>query len=118
MQNILSNLDVISKKLNVLLGKYQDLKAENEQLKDIISNLKVDAENYKSNLKLNINKEEERKEEGEESLNKNTDNSKIDNTEVEINKVDEPKQLKIQLDEIIDDIDKCIHIIQSSEDGR
>lgn len=123
MENTVKNLDIIIQKVSKLMDAYHDLKAENETMRDQIGLLKVEAENYKSQIEQNNNiniatpgKVEDQK--GAKQLtNQISDISEVRSASPHQGQ-QQPELLKMQLDEIIDELDQCIHIIQKNRDGK
>lgn len=117
MQNLAENLEVIIEKTKRLVNEYHLLKAENVKLEVQLSHLKVEADQYKKMAEQKMAIEEE------EIVEDKTESKKIVDI-ADQNKADqeghtpENKQLKIKLDEFIEDLDQCIHIIQSGEYGK
>ncbi|KXK39612.1 MAG: hypothetical protein J5I52_08290 [Saprospiraceae bacterium] len=123
MENTVKNLDIIIQKVSKLMDAYHDLKAENETMRDQISLLKVEVENYKSQIEQNNNiniatpgKVEDQKV-AKQLTNQISDISEVRSASPHQGQ-QQPELLKMQLDEIIDELDQCIHIIQKNRDGK
>ncbi len=123
MENTVKNLDIIIQKVSKLMDAYHDLKAENETMRDQISLLKVEVENYKSQIEQNNNiniatpgKVEDQKV-AKQLTNQISDISEVRSVSPHQGQ-QQPELLKMQLDEIIDELDQCIHIIQKNRDGK
>lgn len=123
MENTVKNLDIIIQKVSKLMDAYHDLKAENETMRDQIGLLKVEAENYKSQIEQNNNiniatpgKVEDQKV-AKQLTNQISDISEVRSASPHQGQ-QQPELLKMQLDEIIDELDQCIHIIQKNRDGK
>ena len=116
MENMIQNLDEILKSVTDIRMKYQLLKQKNNLIETQLSDLKVEAGQYKQEI-INLKKElDERGESVKYSMLVNTDEPSV--TEVESIKLEQKTandKIKLQLDEFINDIDQCIQIIQSKE---
>lgn len=117
MENWTEKLDVISDKVKNLLGAYHGLKSENETLKIEINHLKVEVEQFKKQT-LNIKSEQtDQVVTVTERLVKNPE-SHAESTERLHDNTQDTSRLRTQLDEIIEDLDHCIHIIQTTANGK
>jgi hypothetical protein len=115
MENLLTRLDSVLAKLQELKLNYQQLKAEKHDLELKFSDLKVEAEQYK--LKLKEQKEGEGKDiKTTLSTSDNSETIKVDSMSYSNRNID-AEQIKLRLDGFIEDIDQCIHIIQTKENG-
>ncbi len=115
MENLFSRLESVLAKLHELKLNYQKLKAEKQDLELRFSHLKVETEQYK--LKLEERKEGERKDiKTTLSTSVNSDSIKVDSMSYSNKNID-AEQIKLRLDEFIEDIDQCIQIIQTKENG-
>lgn len=104
--NLNGQLEEILKEVRKLRSGYETLAAANRQYEVQLSDLKVEADQYKKeNIKLK--KELEEKVEGK--------NSKLSQSDVrsESSGKGDDAQIKLQLDDFIKDIDQCIQIIQA-----
>jgi hypothetical protein len=118
MQNLAENLELIIEKTKRLVNEYQLLKAENEKLEVQLSHLKVEADQYKKMAEQKIAIEEEEIVEVKKESEIKVDIADQNKAEVDEGKTPDNKQLKIKLDEFIEDLDQCIQIIQSGEHGK
>lgn len=118
MQNLAENLELIIEKTKRLVNEYQLLKAENEKLEVQLSHLKVEADQYKNMAlqKIVIEEEEIAEDKIESKIKVDIEDQNI--AEVLDGQSPDSKQLKIKLDEFIEDLDQCIQIIQSGEHGK
>lgn len=95
---------------------YQRLSEINVGLEIQLSHLKVETDQYKEEI-LKLKKELKDKAEAENivmlSQSGSSDKSKISASDTDQNVKN--AQIKLQLDEFIEDIDQCIQIIQSKE---
>jgi len=104
--NLNRQLDEILIEVRKLRAGYESLAAANSKYEVQLSDLKVEADQYKQeNIKLK--KELEAKREVKNSkLSQSEDKSDSSGT-------DDKSGMKLQLDEFIKDIDQCIQIIQA-----
>lgn len=114
MFGIEQKLDEIKTKLQNILEENLRLNAENQQLKEDVELLKVEA-SLEKKVDLNINKEQEEKEEVKDEFSTSINPTAIFDESVAQK---DTAQLKMKLDEFIEDIDQCIHIIKSENDGK
>ena len=117
MENWTEKLDIISDKVKNLLGAYHGLKSENETLKIEIDHLKVEVEQFKKQ-NLNINSEQTDQVVTVTERHIKDTESNAENTEKLYDNTQNSNRLKTQLDEIIEDLDHCIHIIQTTANGK
>ncbi len=118
MQNLAENLELIIEKTKRLVNECQLLKAENEKLEVQLSHLKVEADQYKNmaQQKNAIEEEEIVEDKTESKIQVDIEDQNI--AAVQDGQTPDSKQLKIKLDEFIEDLDQCIQIIQSGEHGK
>lgn len=112
MENLTENLDEILASVHHLKEKFQHLKAKNQEMLGQINDLKVEVEQCKTeNLKLKQTLEKRK----ERTLD-STDSAfnMISGADQKIGKMQlNPDQIKLQLDDFIEEIDQCIQIIQT-----
>ncbi len=116
MKNLIQNLDEILKSVTKLKIGYQFLVKNNKELEVQLSDLKVEADQYKQEI-IYLKKEQEEKSEKENnSMLLQTDNSSVDSIAVlKQEQKNKNARIQLQLDEFIEDIDQCIQIIQAKE---
>lgn len=116
MKNLIKNLDEILKSVTELKTGYQFLVKNNKKLEVQLSDLKVEADQYKQEI-IYLKKElEEKSEKENNSMLSQTDNSSVES--IAILKQEQKannNRIQLQLDEFIEDIDQCIQIIQAKE---
>lgn len=115
MENLITNLDDVLKMVQKLRSNYLKLKSENESLEIQLSNLKVEADHYKSQLEKIKSEQEEKVEVDTKtklSTSENPTNHLTTNMD-ESSKNATIEQVKLQLEGFIEDIDQCIQIIQT-----
>lgn len=115
MENWTEHLELLSAKVKNLLGAFHNLKSENESLKSEISHLKVEIDQLKTQ-ELNINTKQADREQtvSSHSVKESVTPSGI----FQDTKNQDHTRLRTQLDEIIEDLDRCIQIIQTTTDGK
>lgn len=116
MKNISQNLDAILKSVISVKTKYHYLKQRNKEIEVQLSDLKVEADHYKQEI-IKLKKELEEIE-GKVKYSKLSIKDESSVVIVESFKQEQDKnnaQIKLQIDEFIEDIDQCIQIIQSKE---
>jgi len=116
MENLVRNLDEILNKLTVIRDSYQVIKAKNIELENQISILKVEADEKKS-VYISLKKELEDREEEIKIIKSSVAvlPPKVKDVSKDPEKTETQNGIKMQLDELIEDIDQCIQIIQSKE---
>ena len=117
MENWTENLEKLSEKVKNLLGAFHRLQSDNQSQKEEISRLKVEIELIrKQNNNINAEHTNQVKTviEHSEEMPDNTTTQSVDQ-EIENKK---NGRLKTQLDEIIEDLDRCIQIIQTTTNGN
>ncbi len=98
--------DILSQ-VKKLRKAYEVLVKTNKQLEDQLSHLKVEADQYKHE-NINLKKELEEPVGKSKSLSLKNDDTAVGSTEDDKN-----RQMRLQLDECIKDIDQCIQIMQA-----
>ena len=113
MENLVKNLDEIITKLHKLKEENRRLRSENKKMEVQLSNLKVEADQYKSQY-LNITNQREDK----AQIKVSQQDIKSDNSNtIMASNIDDIEIVKHQLDIFIEDIDQCIQIIQAKNNA-
>ncbi|MBP6540128.1 MAG: hypothetical protein KA234_07345 [Saprospiraceae bacterium] len=113
MENLVKNLDEIITKLHKLKEENRRLRSENKKMEVQLSNLKVEADQYKSQY-LNITNQREDKAQIKFNSVVSQQDIKSDNSNtIMASNIDDIEIVKHQLDIFIEDIDQCIQIIQA-----
>lgn len=112
MENVVEKLEIIESGLKILITKHKDLqieytilKEERDLLQEEINKIKIE----------NINKISENNKKAGSSVVIQEDNpvEQAEKLEDKTKSVEEIKQMKMELDSYISEIDQCIEIIQS-----
>ena len=116
MKNLIQNLDEILKSVTELKTGYQFLVKNNKELEVQLSDLKVEADQYKNQINLLQRELENRAKEDKNSMLSITDDVSEDAVQILKQKQNiKNAEIKKQLDMFIDDIDQCIQIVQKKE---
>ena len=116
MKNLKQNLDEILKSVTELKTGYQVLVKNNKELEVQLSDLKVEADQYKQEIIDLKKKLEEKSEKENHSMLLQTDYSSEDSiATLKMEQKTNNARIQLQLDEFIEDIDQCIQIIQAKE---
>ena len=107
-KNLIQSLDKILEISSKVRSKYQDLRK--------LSDLKVEADQYKNQINLLQRELENRAKEDKNSMLSITDDVSEDSVQILKQKQNiKNAEIKKQLDMFIDDIDQCIQIVQKKE---
>ncbi|MBK8626663.1 MAG: hypothetical protein IPN86_14170 [Saprospiraceae bacterium] len=115
MENLIAQLGEIFEKVLKLKTKYLLLKSEKQNLEVQLNHLKVEVDQYKSEI-VKIKKEQEGR--VAEDIKTTLSTSEDSNLEPIFSKQEQLKsanieQVKLQLDDFLEDIDQCIQVIQN-----
>ncbi|MBK8054741.1 MAG: hypothetical protein IPK35_16120 [Saprospiraceae bacterium] len=115
-KNLIQSLDKILEISSKVRSKYQDLRKKNVELEVQLSDLKVEADQYKNQINLLQRELENRVKEDKNSMLSITDDVSEDAVQILKQKQNiKNAEIKKQLDMFIDDIDQCIQIVQKKE---
>ncbi|MBK9565589.1 MAG: hypothetical protein WAT22_02670 [Saprospiraceae bacterium] len=115
-KNLIQSLDKILEISSKVRSKYQDLRKKNVELEVQLSDLKVEADQYKNQINLLQRELENRAKEDKNSMLSITDDVSEDAVQILKQKQNiKNAEIKKQLDMFIDDIDQCIQIVQKKE---
>jgi hypothetical protein len=115
-KNLIQSLDKILEISSKVRSKYQDLMKKNVELEVQLSDLKVEADQYKNQINLLQRELENRVKEDKNSMLSITDDVSEDAVQILKQKQNiKNAEIKKQLDMFIDDIDQCIQIVQKKE---
>jgi hypothetical protein len=113
---LIQSLDKILEISSKVRSKYQDLMKKNVELEVQLSDLKVEADQYKNQINLLQRELENRVKEDKNSMLSITDDVSEDAVQILKQKQNiKNAEIKKQLDMFIDDIDQCIQIVQKKE---
>lgn len=113
---MIQSLDKILEISSKVRSKYQDLRKKNVELEVQLSDLKVEADQYKNQINLLQRELENRVKEDKNSMLSITDDVSEDAVQILKQKQNiKNAEIKKQLDMFIDDIDQCIQIVQKKE---
>lgn len=113
---MIQSLDKILEISSKVRSKYQDLMKKNVELEVQLSDLKVEADQYKNQINLLQRELENRVKEDKNSMLSITDDVSEDAVQILKQKQNiKNAEIKKQLDMFIDDIDQCIQIVQKKE---
>ncbi len=113
---MIQSLDKILEISSKVRSKYQDLRKKNVELEVQLSDLKVEADQYKNQINLLQRELENRAKEDKNSMLSITDDVSEDAVQILKQKQNiKNAEIKKQLDMFIDDIDQCIQIVQKKE---
>ncbi|MCZ2101868.1 MAG: hypothetical protein LC107_10070 [Chitinophagales bacterium] len=117
MENWNEKLEIISGKVRNLLDAFHRLQSENSSQKEEINRLKVEIDQIRAQ-KNNINSEQTNQVTTviEQSANRSDDTTGVQHHSDFKNQKND--HVKTQLDEIIEDLDRCIQIIQTNANGK
>jgi cell shape-determining protein MreC len=116
-KNLIQSLDKILEISSKVRSKYQDLRKKNVELEVQLSDLKVEADQYKQeNIKLKKELGERIKGDNKTMLVKTDSSSPDISTSGDVADA-KNQQIKLQLDEFIEEIDQCIQIIQAKDNA-
>lgn len=116
MENLVQNLDEILAGINKLREAYIILEEEKNKIEVHLSDLKVEADQYKQEIIDLKKKLEEKSEKENHSMLLQTDYSSEDSiATLKMEQKTNNARIQLQLDEFIEDIDQCIQIIQAKE---
>ncbi|MBL0101416.1 MAG: hypothetical protein IPP49_16400 [Saprospiraceae bacterium] len=117
MENLVQNLDEILAGINKLREAYIILEEEKNKIEVHLSDLKVEADQYKQeNIKLKKELGERIKGDNKTMLVKTDSSSPDISTSGDVADA-KNQQIKLQLDEFIEEIDQCIQIIQAKDNA-
>ncbi|MFZ1455974.1 MAG: hypothetical protein WAT46_08025 [Saprospiraceae bacterium] len=115
-KNLIQSLDKILEISSKVRSKYRDLRKKNVELEVQLSDLKVEADQYKNQINLLQRELENRAKEDKNSMLSITDDVSEDAVQILKQKQNiKNAEIKKQLDMFIDDIDQCIQIVQKKE---
>lgn len=117
MENWTKQLELLSEKVKNLLGAFHSLKSENDTLKSEINHLKVEIGQLRTQ-ELNINTKQADREQTVSTHSVNESDTRSGISDEMKHKNLENTRLRTQIDEIIEDLDRCIQIIQTTSDGK
>lgn len=116
MENLIKDLDNILELSHIFKAKYQKLKDKNTILEVQLSNLKVEADQYKNQINLLQKALEESEAKDKNAMLSVTDElSEVVITDAILADSTKNAEIKKQLDLFIDDIDECIQLVQKKE---